>query len=119
MRRVRVVNRSRGLVLAEEAELADNLWTRFWGLMGRPGLGPGSGLVLRPGGGIHTLFMRVPLDVLHVDKRGRVTHVLRGIKPWRLGPLLVGGALAVELPEGAAGASQPGDELALEEVSRG
>jgi uncharacterized membrane protein (UPF0127 family) len=117
MRRVRVVNSSRGLVLAEDAELADNLWSRFWGLMGRASLAPGGGLVLRPGGGIHTFFMRLPLDVLHVDRRGRVTHVVRGIKPWRLGPQWVGGALAVELPAGAAGASQPGDEVVVEELS--
>ena len=58
--------------------------------MGRTELPAGSGLVLRPGGGIHTWFMRIPLDVVHVDKQDRVTHVLRGIKPWRFGPLFVG-----------------------------
>ena len=47
-------------------------------------------------------FMRMPLDVLHVGKDDRVTHVLRGIKPWRFGPLFVGGKLAIELPAGVA-----------------
>lgn len=116
MRLVRVVNRTRGTVLAERAELADTTWARLLGLMGRAGLPPGGGLVLKPGGPIHMLGMRFPLDVLHVDRHGRVTHVLRGIKPWRLGPLCVGGALAVELPAGAAGATRVGDEIALEEA---
>ena len=113
-RYVRVVNATRGAVLAERAELANSTWSRFRGLMGRTELPPGGGLVLRPGGAIHMFFMRMPLDVLHVDRRGRVTHVLRGIRPWRLGPLLVGGALAVELPSGAAAETQPGDTVHVE-----
>jgi uncharacterized membrane protein (UPF0127 family) len=115
MRTVRVVNRTRSTTLAERAELANNVWTRFWGLMGRVHLAAGGGLVLKPGGGIHMWFMRIPLDVIHVDKRDRVTHVLRGIKPWRLGPLFVGGKLAIELPVGGAGGTQVGDEIAIEE----
>ena len=114
MKLVRVVNRRSGEVLAERAELADNFWTRFMGLMGRPELRPGNGLVLQPGGGIHTWFMAIPLDVVHVDKRDRVTHVLRGIKPWRFGPLFVGGKLAIELPVGAADRTQIGDEIDIE-----
>jgi uncharacterized membrane protein (UPF0127 family) len=114
MRRVQVVNRTRGTVLASEAELADNAWTRFWGLMGRRELPAGGGLVLKPGGGIHMWFMRMPLDVVHVDKHDRVTHVLRSIKPWRFGPLFVGNKLAIELPVGAAEQTLVGDEIILE-----
>ena len=115
MRLVRVVNRTRGTVLAERAELASNFWTRFWGLMGRRELPAGSGLVLKPGGGIHMWFMRIPLDVVHVDKQDRVTHVLRGITPWRFGPLLVGKKLAIELPVGAAEGTNVGDQVELEQ----
>jgi uncharacterized membrane protein (UPF0127 family) len=116
MRHVRVLNRTRGTVLAERAELADNIWTRFMGLMGRTRLAPDGGLVLKPGGGIHMFFMRMPLDVIHVDKSDRVTHVLRGIKPWRLGPLFVGGKLAIELAVGTADATQIGDHIVVEQV---
>lgn len=116
MRHVRVINRTRGTLLAEQAELADNYWTRFVGLMGRRELPAGTGLVLKPGGGIHMWFMRIPLDVLHVDKRDHVTHVLRGIRPWRFGPLFVGGKLAIELPVGAANETQVGDEIEIEAV---
>jgi uncharacterized membrane protein (UPF0127 family) len=117
MKLVRVANKTRGDVLAERAELATSPWHRFWGLMGRTSLPTGGGMVLQPGGGIHTWFMRMPIDVLHVDKKGVVTHVLRGIKPWRFGPLLVGGKQAIELPVGAAGRTQPGDEIEIESVT--
>jgi uncharacterized membrane protein (UPF0127 family) len=114
---VRVINRTRQQVVAEHAELADNVWSRFWGLMGRSELPAGSGLVLKPGGGIHMWFMRIPLDVIHVGKDDRVTHVLRGIKPWRMGPLFVGGKLAIELPVGAAAITVPGDEIVIERLT--
>ncbi len=114
MQVVRVINNTRNEVLAERAELATSYWSRFWGLMGRRELPAGCGLVLQPGGGIHMWFMRIPLDVLHVDKNDRVTHVLRGIKPWRFGPLLVGGKRAIELPVGAAEETQVGDEIIVE-----
>src|SRR5262245_52285147 len=115
MKHVRVINLTREMVLAEHAELADNYWTRFVGLMGRTELPRGGGLVLKPGGGIHMWFMRIPLDVIHVDKRDRVTHVLRGIKPWRFGPLFVGGKLAIELAEGTAAQTQVGDQVDIED----
>ncbi len=117
-RTVRVVNRTRDLVLAERAELADNIITRFFGLMGRRDVSPGGGLVLKPGGAIHMFFMRIPLDVVHLDKRGRVTDVLRGIKPWRMGPLFVGSGPTVELVAGGAGPTQPGDEIVVEGLGR-
>lgn len=117
MRTVRVINTTRSTVLAERAELADSLWTRFVGLMGRRTLDPGGGLVLKPGGGIHMWFMRMALDVIHVDGRDQVTHVLRGIRPWRFGPLFVGGKLAIELPVGVAATTEVGDHIVVEGLS--
>lgn len=119
MQYVRVVNRTRGEVLARRAELATSHWSRFIGLMGRRELPVGSGLVLQPGGGIHTWFMRIPIDVIHVNGKDSVTHVLRGIKPWRFGPLFVGGKRAIELPAGAAESTQVGDEIVIEDVTFG
>jgi uncharacterized membrane protein (UPF0127 family) len=77
----------------------------------------GTGLVLKPGGGIHMWFMRIPLDVVHVDKHDRVTHVLRNIRPWRFGPLFVGSKFAIELPVGAARTTQVGDEVVVQDIS--
>jgi uncharacterized protein len=117
MRLVRVVNRTRNEVLAERAELANNLWTRFMGLMGRRSLPAGGGLVLRPGGGVHSFWMRMTIDVIHVDKRERVTHVLHAMRPWRLGPLFVGDKWAIELPAGVAARTQRGDEISIEQLT--
>ena len=58
--------------------------------------------------------MRIPLDVIHINKQDRVTHVLHGIKPWRFGPLFVGNKRTIELPVGSAAATQVGDEIDVE-----
>jgi uncharacterized membrane protein (UPF0127 family) len=62
-------------------------------------------------------FMLMALDVLHLDKKRRVTHVLHRIKPWRMGPLFVGDAYAIELPEGVAEFTQPGDEIDIDDAA--
>lgn len=70
--------------------------------MGRRSLPEDFGLIIRPCGSIHMFFMVVPIDVLHLDKAGRVVRILSSIKPWRLGPLVRGSKWVVELPAGTA-----------------
>ena len=119
MKRARVVNCSRGTVLAEQAHIADSFWSRFIGLMGQPPLPAGGGLVLQPGGAVHNFFVRQSLDVLHLAEGGRVTHVVEGLRPWRIGPLRVGGAVTIELPPGTArdSGTQPGDVIELQPLT--
>jgi uncharacterized membrane protein (UPF0127 family) len=116
---IHIVNHTRGTVIATQVEVAASFWARGKGLIGRKSLPDGFGLVIRPCGSIHMFFMSIPLDVLHVDKEGRVLRVLAGIKPWRLGPIVPRGKWVVELPHGTAARSgtQVGDVIALVEDS--
>ena len=111
--RLRVVNRSRGTELAGAADVAASSWRRMRGLLGRPALGPGQGLLISPCQGVHTLGMGYPIDVVHLDRDGVVRKVLHGIKPWRLGPVVWRSSLVLELPAGAAAETAPGDQLEL------
>lgn len=119
---VRIVNRSRGVVLADRVEVATTWWTRAKGLIGRRSLPAGFGLVIKPCGAIHMFFMAIPLDVAHVDRTGRVVKILHGIKPWRPGPLVPKGRWVIELPAGTARTTgtEVGDviELVEDEASR-
>jgi uncharacterized membrane protein (UPF0127 family) len=98
--------------------MARSIWRRFLGLMFRRTLPAGSGLVLLPEGQIHMFFMRFALDVVHADRDGVVVRLVEGIKPWRVGPMVRGCKLVVELPVGtiARTGTQVGDTLQLEEV---
>jgi len=113
---VRVVNRTRGVALANRAELADRPWSRFLGLMGRRGWARSDGLVLQPEQWVHCFFMRMPIDVLHLDRDGRVCRVVPNLRPWRLGPLVPSSRTVVELPEGTLvrSGTAVGDVIVLE-----
>jgi uncharacterized membrane protein (UPF0127 family) len=89
-------------VIADRVELAESFWSRGKGLIGHKSLPEGYGLVIRPCGSIHMFFMSIPLDVLHVDKEGRIVKILHEIKPWRVGPIVFKSKWVVELPAGTA-----------------
>jgi uncharacterized protein len=104
LRTVRVDNLTRNTTLGTQIEVATNPWRRFWGLMGRRSLPDGGGLLIRPCNSIHMFFMRMPLDVLHCGANGSdgapVLRLLKGIKPWRIGPIVRGSKYVLELPPG-------------------
>ena len=116
---VRVVNVSRSTELATHAGLANGFLSRLRGLLGRDGLEPGCGLVIEPCTSVHMWGMRFPLDVVHLDKQGKVLKVLPNLKPGALGPYLWRSHTAVELPVGtiAASGTEAGDILTVERVT--
>jgi uncharacterized membrane protein (UPF0127 family) len=102
-------NVTRGIVLAERLERADSFFARLKGLLGRSELPPGAGLLISHCTSVHTIGMAFPIDVLHLDKHGRVKRLLRNMVPGRIGPWVPGGASVLELPAGAARATSIGD----------
>ena len=111
--RLRVVNRTRDLVLADCADVAASSWRRMRGLLGRPTLARGRGLLIAPCQGVHTLGMTYPIDVVHLDPNGVVRKVLHAVRPWRLGPLVWRSRFVLELPAGGADGTVVGDQLTL------
>lgn len=109
----RIENAATGAVLAERAEVADNVWTRFVGLMGRDELPAGDGLLIEPCNSVHMFFMRMSLDILHLDRRGVVVRAVPNLRPWAVGPIVRGSHSVLELPAGtiAATGTVPGHQL--------
>ena len=114
---MQIYNQTRSALIADKAEVARSFFARGRGLMGRRALAEGFALVIYPESSIHTFFMRVPIDVLFVDKRNTVIALVHtmppsrpfaGVAPWR-------GRYVVELPAGvlAATGTQVGDALVL------
>jgi hypothetical protein len=90
-----------GKALGVTVLVADNFLTRLRGLLARPPLQPEQGLLIRPCSSVHTWFMGYNLDLVYMDKSGKVLVVRTGIKPWRfdLGPS--GAHQVLELPSGS------------------
>ena len=91
-------------VLAERVHVADNLWSRFWGLMGRRALADSEALLISPCYSVHTMFMRFPIDVIFLDGDTRVLKVARALKPFRAA-VRRGARSVLELNPGAASAA--------------
>ncbi len=73
-----------GRVVCRKCVVADSMRARMKGLLGRRGLRPDEGLLLRPANSVHTAFMRFPIDVVFLDRDLNVLHVVEAVPPWRV-----------------------------------
>ena len=106
-----VMNMRTGSVVAQTAEEAAGLWASFKGLMFRASMPDDYGLVFRPAMGIHTCFMRYPIDLIYFDKQNRIKKIRSAMKPWRID--LTNAAGVIEMNPGTASRTglQKGDVL--------
>lgn len=99
-RSIQVFNRTRKVMVVTRGEVADNVWLRFRGLMGKRSLPDGYGLYFPGESAIHSFFMRLEIDVIYLDRAGQVVHVTNAMPKWRVGPLVRGARDVLELPIG-------------------
>ena len=99
MRKVRIWNKTRDRVLGDAIGRADTSQTRRSGLLKRTGLAEGEGLWILPCEGIHTFFMKFPIDVVFLNKKKCVVKLVRSMGPWRMA-LSLRARSVVELPAG-------------------
>ncbi len=79
-----IVNRTRGdSVVCAGTEVADTVWRRMRGLLGRASLPAGSGMLFRGESSIHSAFMRFEFDAVFMDRELRVVALAERIPPWR------------------------------------
>ena len=109
---VQLINERTHTPVASIVELAVSRGDRRRGLLGRDGLDASAALMLAPCAAVHTAFMRFPLDVVFVDRAGRVRKIVRDLGPWRMSASL-GAYAAIELAAGAQRDLLPGDRLYL------
>lgn len=113
---VRLVNRTRGALLADRVEHAVAIVQRLRGLLGRSELPAGSALAIAPCAAIHTFFMKFPIDAAFLDGDGRIVRAVADLPPWRATRFHRRAAQVVELPAGtlARTGTREGDQLAFE-----
>jgi hypothetical protein len=81
---------------------------------------PGQALGIAPCDGVHTLFVRGPLDLAFCDREGRVLRVEAARRPWRVGPRVRSARIVWEMAAGGLmGTVASGDVLEVEENPEG
>lgn len=97
---MRAVNRTRNAILVTNGTVAASAWSRMRGLLGHPPLQLGQGLLLRGEKAIHSIGMSFAIDVLFLDRDGRVVHLIAPMVPLRLSPFILRAENVLELPSG-------------------
>ncbi|MGA2412149.1 MAG: DUF192 domain-containing protein [Candidatus Binataceae bacterium] len=117
---MRAFNRTRGTVLCERLHNAGGLAGQSRGLLGRDGLGAGEGMLFVstpfvPFMWMHMFFMRFPIDIVFLDRDGKVLHISHNLRPWRVSSIVVRARKALELAAGAASrcSTETGDIIEL------
>lgn len=100
-----LVNAQTGGVIAAKVEAALSSADRRRGLLGRDSLAAGSAFIISRCNAIHTVGMRFVIDVLFIDRRGRVRKIVHALPPWRIAisPLA---RIAIEFAAGELQAQQ-------------
>ncbi|MCI0474684.1 MAG: DUF192 domain-containing protein [Anaerolineales bacterium] len=114
--KLRAHNRTHNAPLVAQGDLAASWWTRLRGLLGHAPLKPGEGLLLRGENAIHTFGMAFAIDVLFLDRAGRVVHIIPAMPPLRVSPFVARAVDVLELPAGIIAQTHTtlGDQIELE-----
>jgi hypothetical protein len=108
----KVLNATRGTVLATQLTKAHTGATRRKGLLGRDSLLSGEGLWIAPCESVHTFFMRFAIDLVYLDRQQQVRKVKSEVGPWRMSACWSAHSV-LELPAGTivATRTERGDSL--------
>jgi hypothetical protein len=101
--------------LATNVIVADNLFTRMKGLLGKKELPFGEALWIKPCFSVHTFFMKFPIDVIFLNKKNQVIAAVSNLTPNRMTRLYPQSFSVLELPSGTIVASntEVGDEIKI------
>jgi uncharacterized membrane protein (UPF0127 family) len=100
----RLIDATTGAVIASDVKTAFDSASRRQGLLGCEAWAAGRALVLAPCAAVHTYFMRFPIDVVFVDRAGRVRKVAEHLPAWRIAAS-PGAFAAIEMAAGSAAAA--------------
>ena len=110
-----VYNQTRETFLSLTVAVADTIFARLKGFIGRLRLRSDEGIWMVPSRGIHTLGVRVPLDLIYLDENLRVIHLEEYFPTFRIAPLRAQAESVLELPTHTIYSSQTqvGDQLVI------
>jgi uncharacterized membrane protein (UPF0127 family) len=114
------VLRKNGDIIVGTIEVADRWYQRMRGLLGRSQLESDRGMHITPCNGIHTFFMKFPLDLIFLNRSLEVVKIEKNVAPGRTVAGGVGAWSFLELAGGTLtiGELTVGDKITLETLMR-
>ena len=108
-------NSTTGKIVATRIDRLSSFMHRAVGLLARTTIRPDEGVWITSCRAIHTIGMRVAIDVIFVNSEGRVIRAVHDVKPNRIALSCPGAKAVVELGSGALHEVDvlPGDLLEL------
>lgn len=110
---MKLLNSSKNLILVNNLEKAESLYSRLKGLLGRPSLSSDSALWIDQCTSIHTFFMQFSIDVVFIDHSFKVKKIANDVRPWRVVGPVWGAKSVIEFAKGTVAQRQVevGDQL--------
>ena len=111
-----VYNVTRETFLGLRVKVADTVWGRMVGLLGKRSLNPDCGAWIVPANAIHTVGMLFPIDVVLIDKKFKVVGLRELVRPFSLTRPNLKAESVIELPAHSIFKSRTevGDQLLIE-----
>jgi uncharacterized membrane protein (UPF0127 family) len=115
-RDVYVYNQTKEAFLAFRVDVADSVWGRLVGLLGKRSLKPDSGVWIVPSNSVHTIGMLFTIDVVLIDKNFRVVGLRELVRPFSITRPNFRAESVLELPAHTIFRSHTeiGDQLVIE-----
>jgi uncharacterized protein len=110
---MRLISKTTNKTLVPKLEIADNVWSRGKGLLGRSSLPEDQALLLMGCNNIHTFFMKFPIDLVFLNSKMVVTKTVKGVGPGRMVFAMLSSSHVVEFQGGFLDKNpiQPGEQL--------
>lgn len=106
-----IVNITKNKTVSSNTKMADTFLSRLIGLLGRSELMPGESLLIKPCYSVHTFGMRFTIDVVFLDREGKVLKKVT-LPPWKVAGCR-GAYSVLELPKDVSMEITVGDKLEI------
>lgn len=112
---MKAINIRNGRQLADNVTVADNLFTRMKGLLGKNEMMQGEALWIKPCTSVHTFGMKFPIDVIFLNRKNMAAALIRNMQRNRLTRLYLSAVSTLELPAGTIEKTDTrvGDEIEI------
>ncbi|MEE6251193.1 MAG: DUF192 domain-containing protein [Bdellovibrionota bacterium] len=77
-------NKSKNIALTSKLDVADHFYKKLVGMMGKSKFPENYCLWIKKTSSIHTHFMKVPIDVVFVNREMCVEKIYWNLKPWKI-----------------------------------